>query len=243
LAPHPPEDKQIGYDKISNKYISLAGRLWENNFTPQKLLRAAGPWGPSQVHKITMRRFGSERWAPEDSKLVSDYLYQMSSLPGSGEYALNSVLTPIVSLHTDDPASQRPRVYAREPVTPEHFKHFARSGAVAAAEGEGASPSPMGGVGVPLLILYGDNDWIAFPEAKDYVKELRSKYGVDAELNIIENAGHHLYMDNADDLHGKIDTWLARTRSLRESNSSAVSGAKLHAKLAERIVKDLVVEA
>lgn len=61
-------------------------------------------------------------------------------------------------------------------------------------------------VPVPVLILYGDSDWISFPEVPRYTKRLRD-LGVPAELVIIPEAGHHLYMDNTEAVHRSIHSW------------------------------------
>ncbi|CAN6463699.1 unnamed protein product [Victoria cruziana] len=38
---------------------AVLNHLWESNFTPQKLVRGLGPWGPDLVRKYTTARFGS----------------------------------------------------------------------------------------------------------------------------------------------------------------------------------------
>lgn len=69
-----------------------------------------------------------------------------------------------------------------------------------------------GAVSVPVLVLYGDSDWIKFNEVNQYVEELR-QLGVRAGLQIISNAGHHLYMDNPEDVHDRISRWWGRTEN------------------------------
>ncbi|XP_010909172.1 probable 1-acylglycerol-3-phosphate O-acyltransferase isoform X2 [Elaeis guineensis] len=38
---------------------TIANHLWESNFTPQKIIRGLGPWGPDLVRRYTSARFGS----------------------------------------------------------------------------------------------------------------------------------------------------------------------------------------
>lgn len=37
----------------------LVNHLWESNFTPQRIVRGLGPWGPGLVQRYTSARFGS----------------------------------------------------------------------------------------------------------------------------------------------------------------------------------------
>jgi cardiolipin-specific phospholipase len=66
--------------------------LWDNNYTPQWLVRTAGPFGSKLVNMYASRRFYF--LPPEEAKDISDYLYYISSNRGSGEYALGSILSP-----------------------------------------------------------------------------------------------------------------------------------------------------
>ncbi|KAG9284241.1 hypothetical protein G9A89_002051 [Geosiphon pyriformis] len=67
-------------------------RLWNANITPQSILRWTGPFGPSLVSRYTSRRFA---YLEEQDRIdLHDYLYQISSAPGSGEYALAKILAP-----------------------------------------------------------------------------------------------------------------------------------------------------
>lgn len=38
---------------------AILNHLWESNFTPQKIVRGLGPWGPDLVRRYTSARFGS----------------------------------------------------------------------------------------------------------------------------------------------------------------------------------------
>ncbi|KAK9474877.1 Alpha/Beta hydrolase protein [Dipodascopsis tothii] len=47
----------------------------------------------------------------------------------------------------------------------------------------------------PTLWMYGENDWMDVSAGKAAVQKLRSQ-GKDADIAVVEAAGHHLYLDN-----------------------------------------------
>ncbi|KAL5557931.1 hypothetical protein UlMin_034142 [Ulmus minor] len=69
--------------------------LWESNFTPMKLIRGLGPWGPNLVKKYTSARFGSYSTGTvltdEESRLLSDYFYHTLAAKASGELCLKYI--------------------------------------------------------------------------------------------------------------------------------------------------------
>lgn len=69
--------------------------LWESNFTPQKLVRGFGPFGPNVVRKYTSARFGSystgQVLTPEESRLLADYVYHTLAAKASGELCLKYI--------------------------------------------------------------------------------------------------------------------------------------------------------
>ncbi|EOY14925.1 Alpha/beta-Hydrolases superfamily protein isoform 1 [Theobroma cacao] len=75
---------------------AILNHLWESNFTPQKLVRGLGPWGPDLVHKYTTARF-SPRYsaenvlAEEESRLLTDYVYHTLAAKASGELCLKYI--------------------------------------------------------------------------------------------------------------------------------------------------------
>ncbi|CAM0952468.1 unnamed protein product [Alopecurus aequalis] len=68
---------------------SLANHIWESNFTPQRMVRGLGPWGPALVRRYTTFRFGSspasELLAKHESSLLTDYIYHTIAAKASGE--------------------------------------------------------------------------------------------------------------------------------------------------------------
>ncbi|PON93825.1 Epoxide hydrolase-like [Trema orientale] len=76
---------------------ALLNHLWESNFTPQKLVRGLGPWGPNLVQKYTTARFGSYSTGnvltEEESKLLTDYVYHTLAAKASGELCLKYIFS------------------------------------------------------------------------------------------------------------------------------------------------------
>ncbi|KAJ6405862.1 hypothetical protein OIU84_013765 [Salix udensis] len=76
---------------------AVLNHLWESNFTPQKVVRGLGPWGPDLVHRYTTARFGAystgEVLTEEESKLLSDYVYHTLAAKASGELCLKYIFS------------------------------------------------------------------------------------------------------------------------------------------------------
>ncbi|KAI8335520.1 Alpha/Beta hydrolase protein [Chlamydoabsidia padenii] len=71
---------------------SWARYLWDHNITPMSIVRMVGPFGASLVNTYTSRRFA--HLSTEEQHDLYDYIYQISSSTGSGEYALAAILAP-----------------------------------------------------------------------------------------------------------------------------------------------------
>ncbi|KAJ4847321.1 hypothetical protein Tsubulata_017362 [Turnera subulata] len=76
---------------------ALLNHLWESNFTPQKIVRGLGPWGPNLVQRYTSARFGTrssgETLTEEESKLLTDYIYHTLAAKASGELCLKYIFS------------------------------------------------------------------------------------------------------------------------------------------------------
>jgi pimeloyl-ACP methyl ester carboxylesterase len=76
---------------------AVMNHLWESNFTPQKLVRGFGPWGPDLVRRYTSSRFGSysagDVLTEEESKLLTDYIYHTLAAKASGELCLKYIFS------------------------------------------------------------------------------------------------------------------------------------------------------
>ncbi|KAK9695817.1 hypothetical protein K7432_012771 [Basidiobolus ranarum] len=90
----PPNNspKEFNNDNRRRLFIGLAVRLWSWNVTPQSIIRFTGRFGPSLVGGYVNRRFAF--LDKEDQDDLKDYLYHISSMSGSGEYALGTILKP-----------------------------------------------------------------------------------------------------------------------------------------------------
>ncbi|XP_030527201.2 probable 1-acylglycerol-3-phosphate O-acyltransferase [Rhodamnia argentea] len=74
---------------------AIMSHLWESNFTPQKLVRGLGPWGPDLVRRYASARFGSYAegsvLTEDESKLLTDYAYHTLAAKASGELCLKYI--------------------------------------------------------------------------------------------------------------------------------------------------------
>ncbi|GAU34905.1 hypothetical protein TSUD_312360 [Trifolium subterraneum] len=74
---------------------AVLNHLWESNFTPQKIVRGFGPWGPNMVRKYTSTRFGThstgQKLTEEESSLLTDYVYHTLAAKASGELCLKYI--------------------------------------------------------------------------------------------------------------------------------------------------------
>ncbi|KAL2522263.1 1-acylglycerol-3-phosphate O-acyltransferase [Forsythia ovata] len=76
---------------------AILNHLWESNFTPQKIVRGLGPWGPDLVRIYTSARFGSyaegDVLTVEESRLLTDYVYHTLAAKASGELCLKYIFS------------------------------------------------------------------------------------------------------------------------------------------------------
>lgn len=151
----------------------LLDAAWSANFTPGQAFRA---WsylrqnGATDVERIVERRFG-KRWDKEENRLVASYLYHITAQPGSGEFAMNSLLIPLPS------HEGRRAIYARRPILPLL----------------GLFPKR-----VPVLVAFGEYDWLRPNDQDCRLLETAAKQeGLTLRMTSIPSAGHHLYLENA----------------------------------------------
>ncbi|KAH9297735.1 hypothetical protein KI387_029417, partial [Taxus chinensis] len=76
---------------------AIINHFWESNFTPQRIVRSLGPWGPNLVRKYTNARFGTHSTGDtlneEESNLLSDYVYHTLAAKASGELCLKYIFS------------------------------------------------------------------------------------------------------------------------------------------------------
>lgn len=175
--------------------------LWNINVTPQQLVRMSGGYGPTMIKNSLTRRFRGKDFDETHMQLMADYLYHISAAGASGEYALNSLLKPFaffermenstlptVTGGNNGQARLRGGVFAKRPLEKEMANH------------------PFASMSKPVLILYGDNDWLKF-DGVDKVVSKWNEYGIPTTLAIIEGAGHHLYLENHEGFQRSIESW------------------------------------
>lgn len=91
-VPRRPDDYDAQTRNSSRLYRTVFN-LWERGWTPQRLVRLAGPRGERLVRAAVTRRFWTIE-SPEEREALSDYVYQISAHRASGEHAMNSILQP-----------------------------------------------------------------------------------------------------------------------------------------------------
>lgn len=87
-----PERRVDGNSVGGRKLPRWVEVLWNQNYTPQWMVRTVGPFGPRLVKFYADRRFVFP--SEKESIAFREYLYHISADRGSGEYALGSILAP-----------------------------------------------------------------------------------------------------------------------------------------------------
>lgn len=171
--------------------------LWDANFSPFTFVRWSGPLGPRFVSGWTSRRFGS--LPKEESEALHTYAYSLFRQRGSGEYALPYILAP--GAFARDPLIRRihklgtlgvPTVFMygdmdwMDVAGGYAAEHSIRDTKIESKEGQkwytggsewrGDDPRVFGGAGRKLT------------------GEVECKG--EAKVLVVENSGHHLYVDN-----------------------------------------------
>lgn len=160
--------------------------LWSSNVTPQQLVRMMGASrGSRNTKRGLLGRIphlrGKSPKEEEEFNLLAEYLYHITVADPSGEFAMNSLLEPAIS---PDSAG----VYAREPLEDSFLPKYLNS------EKDSTLKS--------VTVLFGDHDWMRPNEysARTTIQNLQQHSGgIQGSVEIIPNAGHHLYLDNPRD--------------------------------------------
>jgi cardiolipin-specific phospholipase len=179
------------------KWVSY---LWDANISPFSIIRWTGPLGPKFVSGWTSRRFSH---LPEDeAQSLHEYAYSLFRQRGSGEYALAYILAP--GAFARSPLIRRIHGVGRQNIpqlTP-----------TTASRDDEAVPQ-LKEMGIPVVLMYGENDWMdvaggyaaeqemkeakerALKNASDFEKKMENG---SAKVVIIQKAGHHVYLDGAE---------------------------------------------
>ncbi|KAI9891455.1 MAG: hypothetical protein M1814_002774 [Vezdaea aestivalis] len=169
--------------------------LWDANLSPFSIVRWGGPLGPRFVSGWTSRRFS--HLPAEDSKALHDYSYSLFRQRGSGEFALAYILAP--GAFARSPLIRRIQGVGRQslPTPP-------------SADPDNPPPKMSKELGIPIVFLYGENDWMDIAggyAAEEKLKQEKKRIMAnaspeDAKLDkgsakvlVVQKAGHHLYLD------------------------------------------------
>jgi cardiolipin-specific phospholipase len=98
-----------------------------------------------------------------EAQALHDYIYHISAQPGSGEYALGSLLLP--------------GAWARRPLA-----------------------NRVHDLKVPTSFIYGKDDWMDYRGALSVL----DRFKVPTRIALVENAGHHLYLDNPEGFNASL---------------------------------------
>ncbi len=146
----------------------LVLKLWEYNFTPFGPLRYAGSYGTKAFLNFYVGRRMKSITHPEELTEIKAYLHQIFLRPASGEYALNTLLSP--------------GSWAKNPLI-----------------------HRLPALDVPVSFYYGARDWMDPVPAMFLIEQkLLAASGDRAKLYFIDDADHHLYLDNPVDMVFKI---------------------------------------
>ena len=136
--------------------------------TPQALVRLqGGTRGHRNVRRVLHGRIPG--LSNEAADILADYLYHITVAPPSGEFAMNSLLEPVLVV------DHAPGVYAREPL-------------------EDALVSSLD-PGIALRVSFGDSDWMRSEANETSARRVVVRRS-DGRVDIVPAAGHHLYMEN-----------------------------------------------
>ncbi|ROT40728.1 abhydrolase domain-containing protein [Sodiomyces alkalinus F11] len=187
--------------------------LWDANVSPFSIVRFTGPLGPRFVSGWTSRRFN--HLPATEAQTLHDYAFSIFRQKGSGEYALAYILAP--GAFARSPMVNRIAGVGRQIVA-----------AAAAAEREDGSGEKVSKeTGVPVVMMYGENDWMDVAggfAAQERLKEARRKALLEnsdeekrrengsAKVVIVPKAGHHLYLDNPEAFNEMLRKEMDHTR-------------------------------
>ncbi|KAI6381987.1 hypothetical protein MCOR25_000868 [Pyricularia grisea] len=187
--------------------------LWDANVSPFSLVRLSGPFGPRLVSGWTSRRFSHLPLA--ESQALHDYSYSLFRQRGSGEYALAYLLAP--------------GAFARSPM----INRIHEVGRQVFKKEDGSQTRETG---IPVVFMYGEQDWMDINGGYAAEEKLKARsrqallHGTEEEKRkengrarvvSIPKAGHHLYIDNADEFNRVVMEELRATADQVRKEKSA----------------------
>ncbi|KAI7291655.1 alpha/beta-hydrolase [Hortaea werneckii] len=192
--------------------------LWDANISPFSLVRLSGPLGPRLVSGWTSRRFS--HLPPDEAQALHDYSYSLFRQRGSGEYALAYILAP--GAFARSPLIRRIHGVGRQYLE----DHKKPEPDAAASTPPTDSPQKVRETGVPIVLMYGDHDWMdvgggyaskerleaekqkALANATEREKQMENG---SVKVSVVPKAGHHVYLDGTGLLASQIRTIASAT--------------------------------
>jgi cardiolipin-specific phospholipase len=207
--------------------------LWDANISPFSIVRWTGPLGPRFVSGWTSRRFS--HLPPDESDALHNYAYSLFRQRGSGEYALAYILAP--GAFARSPLIRRIHGVGRQTLPSPTASPFTQTATPAASTSSLAqNQKPSKETGVPIVMMYGENDWMdiaggyaaeqKLKEEKEKVlksatAEEKEKENGSAKVVIIKKAGHHLYLDGWEEFNEVMrDEMEETTRMTKKANGN-----------------------
>ncbi|KAL2445521.1 putative cardiolipin-specific deacylase 1, mitochondrial [Exophiala dermatitidis] len=206
--------------------------LWDANVSPFSFVRWSGPLGPRLVSGWTSRRFS--HLPREEAVALHDYSYSLFRLRGSGEYALAYILAP--GAFARSPLIRRIQGVGRQPLS--------------VTEPNSGSTETVRENGVPVVLMYGENDWMDVKggyAAKKKIDEereraLKGKSPAEiaedqggAKVVIIKGAGHHVYLDSPEEFN---EVMLSEMEDVKKRTSGRTKGGMGGVQVVDRKVDD-----
>ncbi|KAK5700779.1 hypothetical protein LTR97_005296 [Elasticomyces elasticus] len=189
-------------------YSKWLTTLWDANISPFSVVRFAGPLGPRLVSGWTSRRFA--HLPAEEAQALHDYSYSLFRQKGSGEYALAYILAP--GAFARSPLIRRIQGVGRQYIEPHSEPSVDNADRPANRE----EVMKVRETGIPVVFYYGDHDWMDVKGGREAVErmgeekrkalatatdeEKRLENG-DVKVRVVKNAGHHVYLDGADEFN------------------------------------------
>nr|POE94421.1 putative cardiolipin-specific deacylase, mitochondrial [Quercus suber] len=186
--------------------------LWDANISPFSLVRLTGPLGPRLVSGWTSRRFS--HLPNDEAQALHDYSYSLFRQQGSGEYVLAYVLAP--GAFARSPLIRRIQGVGRQYLT---VHNLPEPDCAAANPSASAAAKKLRETGIPIVIMYGDGDWMDVNggyDAEKLINQEKKKALANAsetekaqengsvKVSIIRKAGHHLYLEGHDQFNREI---------------------------------------
>lgn len=222
ISHKPPAARSATKSYFGRMALKLAVWLWEENYTPQSIVRSLGsPLGKSLVRGYCMRRFGAEvpKLATElspsvqsvDTTASNDGQIEIDSkisLPDASETQvspnqLELLADYMYSMFRLPGCSEyalnrllKPGGWARIPLTDSHMSRISDE--------------------CPVVFMYGEYDFMNPASAFEFALERSKKrretdcYKGISSVNIIPRSGHQLMIENPEEFTSKLISELAR---------------------------------